>query len=144
MSYQALKTLHLIAMVAWFAGLFYIFRLFVYHVKHKDSADLRTVLPVMEQKLLHIIMGPAAIITLATGLSLVISHFPEYWQQGWLHAKLLAVLALLAYHALAEITAARFRRGDFYLTEKQCRLINEVPTILLISVVILVIYRPWA
>jgi protoporphyrinogen IX oxidase len=143
MSYESLKTIHIISMVAWFAGLFYIFRLFVYHSKHQKSPDLIAVFPVMERKLLHIIMGPAAILTIASGLSIILLHFPEYWSQPWLHAKLTAVLLLLGYHGLAEVTAKRFGRGDFFLSEKQCRMLNEIPTLILIAVVILVVYRPW-
>jgi protoporphyrinogen IX oxidase len=143
MSFEALKTIHLIFLVAWFAGLFYIFRLFVYHVKHKDSRDIRALLPVMESKLLHIIMGPAALITMVSGIAIVVLHRPDYWNQSWLHLKLLMVLVLVGYHGFSEVVAARFKRGDFFLSEKQCRWINELPTLLLMIVVILVIYRPW-
>lgn len=142
MSYETLKTLHIVFMVAWFAGLFYIFRLFVYHVKHKDSSDIRALLPVMESKLLHIIMGPAAIITMVSGVSIIVWHRPDYWEQPWLQLKLTLVGFLLAYHGFAEITAARFKRGNFFLSEKQCRLFNEVPTLILFAVVYLVIFRP--
>jgi putative membrane protein len=144
MSFEALKTIHLVFLVAWFAGLFYIFRLFVYHVKHKDSGDIRALMPVMESKLLHMIMGPAALITMASGISIIVLHRPDYWHQSWLHAKLLMVLCLLGYHGFSEIVAARFKRGDFFLSEKQCRLINEIPTLILLIVVVLVIYRPWS
>src|SRR5579883_2382566 len=141
MAYQWIKAFHLVAMVAWFAGLFYIFRLFVYHVKYKDREGMRTAYEEMERKLMRIIMDPAALVTIGLGIWLVVLN-PGYLKQGWLHVKLLCVLLLLGYHGLAGVTRARFARGNFWLSERACRMINEVPTLLLLIIVIMAVVKP--
>lgn len=139
--YLWIKAFHLIAMIAWFAGLFYIFRLFVYHVKYKNEPKLCEVYQVMEYKLLYVIMHPAMTVTLICGIWMLILN-PALLQMHWLHAKLALVIALMAYQFFCGLTRRRFAKGDFFLSEKQCRMINEVPTLILIAVVILVIVRP--
>ena len=143
MVYLWLKAFHLISMVAWFAGLFYIFRLFVYHVKYRDQENMRLAYVQMERKLLYIIMHPAMLLTVLLGI-LLIALNPAVLRAPWFHVKLLAVLGLIGYQIFAGITAKRFARGDFFLSEKACRLINEVPTLLLILIVIMVVVKPWA
>jgi len=137
-----LKVAHLVSVVAWFAGLFYIFRLFVYHAREKHEAHTSRTLALMESKLLKIIMYPATFFVLVTGLSLSIAASAT-WSQPWFHAKLTGVVFLLAYQELARRTHHRFARGDFFLTERQCRFINEVPTLLLIAIVALVVLKPF-
>ena len=136
------KALHLIAMVAWFAGLFYVFRLFVYHRMHAGKPELEAAYQVMERKLLYVIMHPAMAVTIAAGTWLAWLN-PSVLRQGWFHAKLTAVLALVGYQIFASVVRKRFARGDFFLSEKACRMINEVPTLLLIAIVILVVIRPF-
>ena len=143
MSYLWIKALHLIAMVAWFAGLFYIFRLFVYHVKFRDQENMRRAYALMERKLLYIIMHPAMLFTILFGI-LLISLNPSVLRAPWFHLKLLAVVGLIAYQIFAGIVAKRFARGDFFLSEKACRMINEIPTILLVVIVIMVVVKPWS
>lgn len=143
MIYLWLKAFHIIFMVAWFAGLFYIFRLFVYHAKYRDQANMREAYALMERKLLYIIMHPAMLLTLLLGIMLIALN-PSVMQAPWFHAKLLGVVFLIGYQIFAGITAKRFARGDFFLSEKACRMINEVPTLLLIAIVILVVVKPWA
>lgn len=140
-TYLWLKALHLIFMVAWFAGLFYIFRLFVYHVKFKDKKEMCEAYTLMERKLLYIIMHPAMALTILFGI-LLITQNPSLLRAPWFHTKLLLVLLLVVYQVFAGITHKRFVRGDFFLSEKACRLINEVPTILLIGIVILAVVKP--
>ncbi|MCE9625114.1 MAG: protoporphyrinogen oxidase HemJ [Deltaproteobacteria bacterium] len=130
-------------MVAWFAGLFYIFRLFVYHAKFQGQAEMRAAYQVMEKKLLYIIMHPAMLLTLILGV-LLISQNPSVLRAPWFHVKLLAVAALIAYQIFAGIVAKRFARGDFFLSEKACRMINEIPTLLLVVIVIMVVVKPWS
>jgi putative membrane protein len=142
MGYLWLKAFHLIFMVAWFAGLFYIFRLFVYHAKFKDKPEMREAYVVMERKLLYIIMHPAMALTILFGF-LLIAQNPALLQAHWLHAKLLLVFLLAAYQVFAGITHKRFERGDFFLSEKACRMINEAPTLLLIAIVILAVVKPF-
>ena len=95
----------------------------------------------MEHKLLTIIMHPSLLLTLGFGIALIFLN-PSVLRAPWFHAKLGAVFFLIAYQILAVITHKRFARGDYWLSEKVCRLINEVPTILLIVIVILVVVKP--
>ena len=139
--YLWLKAFHIIFMVAWFAGLFYIFRLFVYHVKFKDKPELAQAYTLMERKLLYIIMHPAMFLTIVFG-GLLIWQDRSVLSAPWFHMKLFAVLLLIAYQMLAGMTAKRFAMGDYYLSERACRILNEIPTILLIAIVILVVVKP--
>jgi putative membrane protein len=129
-----------IAVIAWYAGLFYIFRLYVYHVQKRDEPAVVATLEVMERRLLRAIMVPAMIVTLAMGIWMLVLN-PSLLRMPWMHTKLLGVVLLLGYHGLASHTRKRFAKGDFYLTETACRFINEVPTVLLFLIVISVIVR---
>ncbi len=141
MLYLWIKAFHIIFMVAWFAGLFYIFRLFVYHVKFKDDSKMAQTYSMMEKKLLYMISHPAMGMTLLFGIWMLVLN-PDLFKQGWMHAKLGAVVLLMAYQIFSGITFRRFRKGDYFLSEKACRIMNEVPTLLLIVMVLLVILKP--
>jgi putative membrane protein len=141
MAYLWLKAFHIIFTVAWFAGLFYIFRLFVYHAKFKDRKEMCEAYALMERKLLYVIMHPAMALTILFGF-LLIAQNPAVLSAAWFRAKLLLVLFLVVYQVFAGITHKRFARGDFFLSEKACRVINEVPTLLLIGIVILAVVKP--
>jgi putative membrane protein len=141
-AYLVLKITHLLFIISWFAGLFYIFRLFVYHAKEKDNEEVSRVLSLMEAKLMKIIMVPASILVLVTGLSLIYLN-PLLLKAPWMHIKLCCVVGLFLYQELARRTKNRFSIRDFYLTENQCRLINEVPTALLIAVLSMIYLRPF-
>ncbi len=142
MTYLWLKAFHLILIVAWFAGLFYIFRLFVYHVKFKDQENMAQAYNLMQRKLLHIIMHPAMVLTLLSGF-LLVGQNPSVLMAEWFYAKLLGVFVLLAYHFLAVITHERFSHGDYWLSERACRMINEIPTICLFLIIIMVVVKPF-
>ena len=140
-SYLWLKAFHVISMVAWMAGLFYLPRLYAYHADSLPGSAQSETFKIMERRLLRIIMNPAMILTFVFGgLMLTV---PGTMQQGWLHAKLGLVLALAGFHgALAvwrkDFAADRNRRpARFY------RMVNEVPTLLLIPIVILAIVKPF-
>ncbi|MCB1050199.1 MAG: protoporphyrinogen oxidase HemJ [Acidobacteria bacterium] len=136
------KALHLIAMVAWFAGLFYMFRLFVYHTENKDKPDVVAVLSVMERKLYKIIMVPAFIATLVFGIAML--YLNSSWlKAGWFHAKAFLLVVLIGYHHYCNYVRKRFERGDVYLNSVQCRWRNEIPTIILIAVVLLATLKPF-
>lgn len=141
MLYLWLKAFHLIFMVAWFAGLFYIFRLFVYHAKFRDQENMRQAYRLMERKLLYMIMHPAMLLTLLLGI-LLISMNPPVLRAPWFHVKLACVGLLVAYQIFAGVVAKRFARGDFFLSERACRIINEVPTLMLIVIIIMVVVKP--
>lgn len=142
MGYLWIKAFHIIAVVAWYAGLFYIFRLFVYHVQQRDKPDVVATLVIMERRLMRAIMAPAMVVSLALGLWMTVK-VPALWQQPWLHLKLAAVVALLGYHGFASRVRKRFAEGDYVLTETQCRWWNEFPTVLLVVIVIAVVVKPF-
>lgn len=133
------KSFHIIAMVAWFAGLLYLPRLFVYHALAEDEIG-RARFALMERKLYYAIMTPAAILTLALGSILWL----VYGISGaWLHAKLALVALLIAYHiycarVMRDFRAGRNRRGHVFY-----RWFNELPALILIGVVILVVVKPF-
>lgn len=139
--YLWLKAWHVIAVIAWYAGLFYIFRLFVYHVQHRDDRTVTATLEVMERRLLRAIMTPSMVIALGFGTAMLLRN-PGLVQMPWMHAKLGAVVCLLGYHGLAAWVRRKFAAGEFVLSETACRWINEVPTVLLFVIVIAVIVRP--
>lgn len=140
--YLWLKALHIIAMVTWFAGMFYIFRLYVYHIE-TQSEEVAKTLEVMERKLLRLITNPAMIATWIFGLALIASQWPGIMKSGWLHAKLLLVLVLSGYHGYAARVRKQLAAGTCTLSSKQARLINEVPTVILILVVLLAVVKPF-
>lgn len=137
--YFTLKALHIISMVAWFAGLFYLPRLFVYHVEHPKAA---AVLAIMERKLAVYIMRPAALATWAFGILLILQS-PDLMRMGWLHAKLGLVLLLTAYHISLEVHRLTLASGKSTKSGKFFRLYNEVPTLILIAVVFLAVFKPF-
>ncbi len=132
----------MIGVVAWFAGLFYIFRLFVYHTENATNQEVIKVLTVMERRLYYAITMPAMIWTLGMGLAMFYLR-PGLIVFGWLHIKFVFLVILFGYHFFAGYTYKRFLRGDVFLTSRQCRLINEIPTLVLVPVVILAIVKPF-
>ena len=141
--YSWLKALHIISFTAWMAGLFYLPRLYVYHAQQEPDSPTAQVFQVMERKLLRLIMNPAMIATLVFGTWLIFELGDAAWSMGWLHAKLALVLILAVFHG----QLARWRR-DFELgcnrySQRFYRWANEVPTLILIAVVILVVVRPF-
>jgi putative membrane protein len=133
------KSFHIVFVVAWFAGLFYLPRLFVYHALTTDSAGIER-FKIMERKLYYGIMTPSAVLAVVLGLWLWLGYGIT---GAWLHAKLALVVLLIAYHGycgrlLADFKRDRNRHGDVYY-----RWFNEVPVLILIAVVILVVVKPW-
>lgn len=143
MLYDWLRALHIIMVIAWFAGLFYIFRLFVYHIENRDKPEVTAVLATMERKLYRIIMTPAMVLTTGFGVGLFSLMPQHYLHQGWFHGKLLALAGLFAYHFYSGKVRRDLARGEFRLSSRQCRMINEAPTVLLFLIVLLVVLKPW-
>ncbi|WP_372718470.1 protoporphyrinogen oxidase HemJ [Immundisolibacter sp.] len=138
-----LKSLHLIAMVAWFAGLFYLPRLFVYHVDCTDQAG-RQRFQIMERRLFWAIMTPAAVVTVLAGLALLVDYaWAAYSKAGWLHTKLLLVGLLVVYHWLCGRYMAKLRDGQNRRSARFYRVFNELPTVILIAVVCLTVVKPF-
>ncbi len=136
------KAFHIIFMVTWFAGLFYLPRLFVYHADAKDAAS-NDRFKVMERKL-FIIMTIGAVGAAIFGLWLLFAYaWASYAGMGWLHAKLLLVLLLIAYHGWCYLLVRDFRADRNTRSHKFYRMMNEIPALLLIAVVILVVVKPF-
>jgi protoporphyrinogen IX oxidase len=142
MLYLWLKALHIIALVCWFAGLFYLPRLFVYHAMSEDDAS-RERFCVMERKLYRGIMLPSMIATLVFGIGLLSLNAGAYFSQGWMHAKLTLVLLLIGYHHICGAQLKRFARGENRRSHVFYRWFNEAPVLLLIAIVVLVVVRPF-
>jgi putative membrane protein len=140
-AYDWIKALHVIAVISWMAGMLYLPRLFVYHcAAEKDSPQSET-FKVMERRLLRAIINPAMVVTWVAGLWLM-------WQGGWLsahwfHVKLLLVLAMSGVHGMLTRWVADFAAGTNRHSQKFYRIINEVPTALMIGIVILVVVKPF-
>lgn len=144
MSYSWLRALHIIAQVTWFAGLFYIFRLYVYHVENAKDERVVGVLEVMERRLFRGICWPAMVATTAFGVLLWANNWSGYLATGWFRVKLVALLALFGYHFYSGKVRLDLAAGRCRLTSRQCRLINEVPTVLLLIIVTMAVVKPWA
>ena len=137
--YEILKILHIISFVSWFAGLFYLPRLFVYHVENNTNREMNDVFQKMEYKLLRLIMNPAMILTWLFGLGLV--HYVGF--AGWLVLKIILVIILSGFHMYLAKIRKNLENNYRDYSSKYLRLINEVPTILLILIVILVVVKPF-
>jgi putative membrane protein len=133
------KSLHIIFMVTWFAGLFYLPRLFVYHAMSDDRASIER-FKLMERKLFFGIMTPGGVLTVASGLWLWLGWG---FYGGWLHVKLLLVLVLIAYHIWCGKLLVDFRRGANHHSHVWYRWFNEFPVLILIAVVFLVVTKPF-
>ena len=136
-----LKAFHLIFMVAWFVGLFYMFRLFVYHVESQETPETVATLQRMARNLYVRITTPAMLGTLAFGLGMLATS-PAYLGALWIQIKLCLVAGLVAYHVYVGRVLRRFARGDVYLTSRQCRIRNEIPALFLVPIVFLAVLRP--
>jgi len=138
--YLWFKAFHIIFMVAWFAGLFYLPRLFVYHAQTTDTISLQRFC-IMEKKLYYAIMTPAAILTTIFGLWLLYLT-PGFLQQAWMHTKLMCVVLLWIYHLYCGTLITTFKLNRNHFSQKFYRWFNEIPTVLLITTVILVVVKP--
>jgi putative membrane protein len=136
-----LKALHVMAVIAWMAGMFYLPRLFVYHVDAKAGSEMSETFKVMEGRLFRIIMTPAIGLVWVTGLGL--AYLGSYWLDGWFLAKVALVVCMTGLHEFLGGCVKRFavdqntRDGRFYRT------VNEVPTLLMAAIVLLVIVKPF-
>lgn len=140
MFYDVIKALHIVAMVAWFAGLFYLPRLYVYYVD--APATTRKTLAVMMYKLRVYIMAPAMVLTWTLGIALVALN-PGWLQMGWLHAKITLVVLLSAYHGSLAVMGKGLLDGSCTRSAKFFKWYNELPTVLLVMIVLLVVLKPF-
>ena len=140
--YLWIKALHVIAVIAWMAGQLYLPRLFVYHAASPIGSPQSDTFKVMEAKLMRIIMNPAMIVTWVCGLTMIAMN-PALLTQGWLMVKLVLVLLLSAMHGIMSRWRRDFAADRNTRSQKFYRMINEVPTLALIVIVIMVIVRPF-
>ena len=138
-----LKALHVVAMVAWMAGLFYLPRLFVYHTRQEVGSSTDILFKHMEERLVKVIMRPAGIVTILAG-SVLVTMSGFSWGDTWLIAKLVGVVGIIAYHFSLERYVLLFASGWRGRDEKFFRILNEVPTVLLIWIVVWVIVKPYS
>ncbi len=140
--YEWIKAFHIIFVISWMVGLLYLPRLFVYHSEVKAASPQDLLLQVMERKLLRIIMTPAMILTVVSGLWLAqIYGFKNL--SGWFHVKATMILMLLYFHHFLGKRRKDFEKGANKHSSKFYRIINEVPSILMIIIIIMVIVKPF-
>jgi len=139
--YLWIKALHVIFMVTWFAGLFYLPRLYVYHAMNEDEQTSRT-FKVMERKL-FIIMTIGAVLTAIFGFWIIFMNWSAYMQMGWMHTKLLLVVGLIAYHIWCWKIMHNFRADANQRSHVWYRWFNEAPTVGLIVIILLAVLKPF-
>ena len=141
-SYLLFKSLHLIAVVSWMAGLLYLPRIFVYHVENKDKKETTDIFEVMEKRLFFYIMRPAMILTWIFGLILIYLNGIEIFSQLWMQIKLVLVILLSAYNDYLGRCLVSLKNNSNSRSSKFFRIINEIPTVMLIFIVFLAIFKP--
>jgi putative membrane protein len=145
MAYYWFKAFHLIGVVVWFAGLFYLVRLFVYHAEAAQEPEpaqtiLKKQYELMEKRLYNIITTPGMIVTVAMAIGLI-STEPEILKSGWLHIKLAFVLLLIGYHHFCQRIMKQLAKGECKWTGQHFRALNEAPTVLLVVIVLLAVFK---
>ena len=141
-AYLIFKSLHIIAVISWMAGLLYLPRIFVYHVENNEEKKISNVFKVMEKKLYFYIMTPAMILSWLFGIALLHYLGIDQIQQFWLKAKILLVVILTLYHLYLGVCLKNFAIDINKRSSKFFRIFNEVPTILLILIIFVVIFKP--
>jgi len=142
--YLWIKAFHLIAVVCWFAALFYLPRLYVYHAQARDADDHKAIeyFKTMERKLYRGIMMPSMIATLVLGIWLL-ALVPSFMSMGWMHLKLTMVVLLVGYHHACGLYLKQFAADTCKRTSRYFRFFNEVPVLMLVVIVICVIVKPF-
>ena len=141
-SYLLFKSLHLIAVISWMAGLLYLPRIFVYHVENKDKKEATAIFEVMEKRLFFYIMRPAMILTWIFGLILIYLNGIEIFSQLWMQIKIVLVILLSGYNDYLGKCLISLKNNSNTRSAKFFRIINEMPTVMLIFIVFLVSFKP--
>ena len=136
-----LKALHVIAVISWMAGLLYLPRLFVYHCDAEKGSKQSETFKVMEARLLRVIMGPAMIVVWLTGP--LLAWRLNFWKEPWFHGKMALVVGLTVVHFMFGAKQKDFAADSNARDARYYRLINEVPTVLMIGIIVLVIVKPF-
>jgi len=140
-AYAWVKAVHVIAIIAWMAGMLYLPRLFIYHCDASPDSELSETFKVMEHRLLTIIINPAMIIAWVLGLWL--AWDAGWFSAGWFHAKLALALGMSGMHGFLSASVRKFREDRNTISRRHWRILNEVPAVLMIGIVILVIVKPF-
>ncbi len=141
-TYLLFKSIHLIAVISWMAGLLYLPRIFVYHVENSEKKQATDIFEIMERRLYIFIMWPAMILAWLFGIILIYLNGFEVLFSLWIQVKLVLVIILSAYHDYLGRCLKSLKDGNNKKTAKFFRIINEIPTILLIFIVFIVIFKP--
>lgn len=143
-AYPWIKALHVVSVIAWMAGIFYLPRLFVYHAERgRQGSELSETLKVMERRLMRAIMTPAMLASWLFGLALVATPGVVDWSAGWPWGKAAAVLAMTGFHLLMAAHLRSFAADANRRSGRYYRVINEVPTLLLLAIIVLVVVKPF-
>ncbi len=140
--YNIFRALHLIAVISWMAGLLYLPRLFVYHADADKGSELSETFKIMERRLLRYIMNPAMIAVWVLGLSMLLSNM-ALMKEGWMHAKLTCVILMTVFHHLLGLWRKDFLKDRNKKSARFYRYANEIPTVLMIVIIVMVIVRPF-
>lgn len=140
-AYLWVKAVHVMAIIAWMAGMLYLPRLFIYHTDAKPGSETSETFKVMEKRLLEVIINPSMVIAWVLGLWL--AWRAGYFSSGWFHAKLLLAVALSAVHGYLSAAVRAFREDRNTVSSRTWRILNEVPALLMVGIVILVIVKPF-
>lgn len=140
-AYDWIKAGHIVSVIAWMCGMLYLPRLYVYHAGAKPGSELSETFKVMERRLMRAIINPAMMATWVFGLLLV--WLGQHWSEGWFHAKFTLVILMQIVHAAYSKWRKAFARDENKHDARFYRLMNEVPTVLLIAIVILVVVKPF-
>ena len=141
-SYLLFKSLHLIAVISWMAGLLYLPRIFVYHVDNNEKKQATDIFEIMEKKLYFYIMRPAMILTWLFGIILIYINGIETLSQAWMQIKIILIILLSVFHEYLGRCLYSLKNNTNTRSAKYFRIINEIPTIILILVVFIVIFKP--
>ncbi|NJK40643.1 MAG: protoporphyrinogen oxidase HemJ [Acaryochloridaceae cyanobacterium SU_2_1] len=145
MAYSWFKAFHIIGVVVWFAGLFYLVRLFIYHVEAEDEPEpapaiLKQQYTLMEKRLYSIITSPGMMVTVTMAIAMLVTE-PALLKQSWLHVKLAFVALLLIYHFFCRSLMKKLEAGTCGWSGQQLRALNEAPTLMLVAIVLLAVFK---
>jgi protoporphyrinogen IX oxidase len=141
--YLWIKALHIISVIAWMAGMLYLPRLFVYHCEAENGSEFSEKLKIMERRLQQVIMNPARIATLIFGGLMLANFDGDQWSDTWLHIKLVFVFVLFGMYDMMNKWRKNFAADKNVKSQKFYRMMNEVPTVLMIAIVIFVVVKPF-
>lgn len=140
-TYLVIKALHIISVIAWMAGMLYLPRLYAYHAGVPVGSETSELFKVMERRLLRLIINPAMIATFVFGIILIVQT--DAMQQGWFHAKLTLVILMSGIHGWLSVIRKKFERDENTKSPRFYKILNEVPSVLLIGIVFLVVLKPF-